>query len=69
MQEIFQAVTPLYYAPADAALPPLVLVGREQWTHRVPVWPAVQALADGRGMAAAVHLVETTEEAAEVLLG
>ena len=40
VQEIFQAVTPLYYAPDRAPLPPLVLVGRHHWTEALPVWPA-----------------------------
>lgn len=68
VQEIFQAVTPLYYAPDDVRLPPLVLVGREQWTQTVPVWPALEALAAGRRMAGAVHLVDSTAEAADLLL-
>lgn len=68
VQEIFQAVTRLYYAP-DAPLPPLVLVGREQWTTTVPVWPLLQALGAGRPMARAVHLVDDTEQALSVLLG
>lgn len=58
VQEIFQAVTPLFYVADDEPLPPLVLVGREHWTQRIPVWPAVQALADGRRMEDAIHLVD-----------
>ncbi len=65
-QEIFQAVTPLYYTELDT-LPPLVLVGEEHWTRRVPVWPAVQALAAGRPMAGAVHLVDDLESAAAIV--
>jgi predicted Rossmann-fold nucleotide-binding protein len=45
VQEIFQAVTPLFYAGDTAVLPPLVLVGQAAWNERVPVWPALQALA------------------------
>ena len=62
VQEIFQAVTPLYYAPDDAPLPPLVLVGREHWTERVPVWPALTAIAGGRPMSEAIHLVDDVDE-------
>ena len=69
VQEIFQAVTPLYYAAADRQLPPLVLVGREYWTERVPVWPALGALGRDRGMGAAVHLVDSADEAAALVLG
>ena len=34
VQEIFQAATPLYYSREGAALPVVVLVGREHWTER-----------------------------------
>jgi len=68
VQEIFQAVTPLFYALPEATLPQLVLVGHEHWTATVPVWPAVQALGRDRGMAAAVHLVDTVDEAAALLV-
>ncbi|WP_018155577.1 LOG family protein [Demetria terragena] len=67
-QEIFQAITPLYYAPEGSPLPPLVLVGTQHWQHDVPVWPAVQGLANDRRMASAVHLVDTPADAARVLL-
>lgn len=62
VQEIFQAATPLYYAPADQPLPALVLVGREHWTETVPVWPALQHLAAGRRMVEALHLVDGVDE-------
>jgi predicted Rossmann-fold nucleotide-binding protein len=68
VQEVFQAVTPLFYAPAGSVLAPLVLVGREHWTDTVPVWPAVSALGRGRDMARAVHLVDTIGDAAAVVL-
>ena len=67
VQEIFQAVTPLYYAPPGAPLPPLVLVGREHWTERIPVWPAIEALAACRPMAAAIHLVDTIDDVLPLL--
>jgi len=63
VQEIFQAVTPLYYARGDGPLPPLVLVGVRHWTEVVPVWPALQALAAGRPMETAVRLVDTIDDA------
>ena len=68
VQEIFQAVTPLFYAQAETTLPPLVLVGQEYWTDTVPVWSALRALAQGRDMAAVVHLVDTAEEATAIVL-
>jgi predicted Rossmann-fold nucleotide-binding protein len=67
VQEVFQAVTPLYYAPDDAPLPPLVLVGREHWTETVPVWPALQAIARGRPMELALHLVDSIDEVPPLL--
>lgn len=68
VQEIFQASTPLYYATEDAPVPPLVLVGVEHWTRTVPVWPALRALGRDRPLGEALHLVDTPEEAAEVVL-
>lgn len=68
VQEIFQAITPLYYATPERLLPPVVLVGREHWEHTVPVWSAIQGLAGERRMAGAVHLVDTPDEAARLLL-
>lgn len=68
VQEIFQAVTPLFYASADATLAPLVLVGEEYWSRTVPVWAAVRALGRGRDMASVVHLVDTPQEAAAIVL-
>ena len=62
VQEVFQAVTPLYYASDDVELAPLVLVGRKQWVDAVPVWPMLLAVAAGRRMEQAVHLVDTVEE-------
>ncbi|GAA2150328.1 putative Rossmann-fold nucleotide-binding protein [Humibacillus xanthopallidus] len=68
VQEVFQAVTPLYYAADDAVLPPLVLVGQEHWTETVPVWPALQALARGRRMEQVLHLVDTIDDVLPLLL-
>lgn len=62
IQEIFQALTPLFYAPDEGPIPPLVLVGREHWTERLPVWPLVTQLAKGRRMEESVHLVDRLEE-------
>ena len=63
VQEVFQDACENYYAdPASVA--PMVLVGRRHWTETLPVWPLLQALADGREMAPHVHLVDDVEEAA-----
>jgi predicted Rossmann-fold nucleotide-binding protein len=68
VQEVFQTATRLYYAAEDDVLPVVVLVGTEHWTRRIPVWPALDALATGRAMAGRIHLVETVEEAAALIL-
>ena len=68
VQEIFQALTPLFYAPEGARLAPLVLVGQEYWTDSVPVWPAIRALAQGRALEPALHLVDSVEEAAAIVI-
>ena len=44
------------------------LVGRAHWTEELPVWPLLQALAAGRPMEPHVHLVDTVEEAVQVVL-
>ncbi len=72
VQEIFQALTPLFYAgtgpdqPARA-LPPVVLVGQEYWTDTVPIWAAARALGEGRPLGDSLHLVDTVEEATAVV--
>ena len=66
VQEVFQDACENYYAdPASVA--PMVLVGRRHWSETLPVWPLLQSLADGRDMAAHVHLVDDVEEAAQVV--
>ncbi len=68
VQEVFQDACENYYAdPASVA--PMVLVGRRHWTETLPVWPLLQALAEGREMAPRVHLVDDVEEAALVVSG
>ncbi|GAA1168757.1 LOG family protein [Ornithinimicrobium humiphilum] len=68
VQEVFQMATRLYYeVDGPDVLPPLVLVGREHWTERLPVEPLLRALGSGRPMAGALHLVDSVEEAADVV--
>ena len=68
VQEIFQMATRLYYE-VDGKVPPLGLVGRQHWSQRLPVWPLLQALGQGRAMQDQLHLVDTVEEAAALLMG
>ncbi|MEP7737182.1 Rossmann fold nucleotide-binding protein [Nocardioides sp. 31GB23] len=66
VQEIFQDACENYYAD-ESSVAPMVLVGREHWSVELPAWPLLQALAAGRAMEPHVHLVDTVEEALEVV--
>ncbi len=66
VQEVFQDACENYYAD-EASVAPMVLVGRQHWTVDLPAWPLLQALAAGRAMEEHVHLVDTVEEALEVV--
>jgi predicted Rossmann-fold nucleotide-binding protein len=68
VQEIFQDACENYYAAPDSVAP-MVLVGRSHWTRDVPAWPLLRSLARGRPMESHVHLVDTVEEAAELVGG
>jgi predicted Rossmann-fold nucleotide-binding protein len=66
VQEIFQDACENYYA-APASVAPMVLVGRSHWTVDQPAWPLLQSLARGRPMESHIHLVDTVQEAAELV--
>jgi len=66
VQEIFQAVTPNYYGDAATQVP-LILVDIQHWTVKLPVWPLLKSLAGDCAMAAALHLVDTIDEAAALV--
>ena len=68
VQEVFQDACENYYA-ADDQVAPMVLVGRAYWTETLPAWPLLTALARGRAMEGHVHLVDTVEDAADLLRG
>lgn len=65
LQELFQAATPGYYSPGGGV--PLVLLGREHWTRRLPAWDLLGALAAGRPMAARIHLLDDASDTDGVL--
>jgi len=67
VQEVFQAVTPRFYAADDQPVPPLVLVGVDYWTRVQPAWPLLANLAQGRPMAAAIHLVDAVTDVPALL--
>jgi len=68
VQEVFQDACENYYAAADSVAP-MVLVGATYWTETLPAWPLLKSLARGRPMERHVHLVDTVEEAAELVAG
>jgi predicted Rossmann-fold nucleotide-binding protein len=67
VQEVFQDACENYYA-AETAVAPMVLVGRRYWTEELPAWPLLEALARDRPMEPHVHLVDSIDEAVEVVL-
>lgn len=67
VQEIFQDCCENYYADA-ATVTPMVLVGKRYWTETVPAWPLLHALGRKRAMASVVHLVDSLDEACDVIL-
>ncbi|MFF1384512.1 LOG family protein [Arthrobacter sp. NPDC058288] len=68
LQEIFQDACENYYG-ASETITPMVLVGREHWQRRYPAWPLLQSLASGNAMADRIFLVETVEEALDIVAG
>ncbi|MFE9554416.1 LOG family protein [Streptomyces sp. NPDC006703] len=66
VQEIFDNATPNYYESRGGPTP-MVLVDRAHWTERLPAWSLLQALAQGRPMAARIALVDSVSEAPEAL--
>lgn len=66
VQEIFQDACENYYAD-ESSTAPMVLVGRDYWTRRYPAWPLLKALAKGRAMEPHVHLVDTIDDAVELI--
>ncbi|MFE7122051.1 LOG family protein, partial [Streptomyces sp. NPDC057654] len=67
VQEIFDNATSNYYG-SHGEPTPMVLVDRDHWTRRLPAWPLLEALAEGRAMAGRVALVDSADEAPEALV-
>jgi predicted Rossmann-fold nucleotide-binding protein len=66
VQEIFQDACENYYG-APETITPMVLLGTEHWLRRFPAWPLLQSLAAGRRMENRIFLVDSVEEALDVL--
>ena len=67
-REVFQAANRMYYPAPGVRVPPMVLVGARHWTETIPAWQALTAMGRDRAMGRAIHLVDTVEEAAEIVL-
>ena len=66
VQEVFQDACENFYGD-PATIAPMVLVGRRHWTEELPVWPLLRALARDRAMEPHVHLVDSLDEAVDVV--
>jgi predicted Rossmann-fold nucleotide-binding protein len=66
VQEIFDNATPNYYESRGGPTP-MVLVDRVHWTERLPAWPLLQSLAEGRSMEPLIALVDSVAEAPAAL--
>ncbi|NYD42400.1 Rossmann fold nucleotide-binding protein [Nocardioides panaciterrulae] len=66
VQEVFQDGCENFYAD-ESSVAPMVLVGRRYWTETVPAWPLLRSLARGRPMEPHAHLVDTVDEAADLV--
>ena len=66
VQEVFQDACENFYAD-EPTVAPMVLVGVDHWTRRVPAWPLLTALGEGRPMARRLALVEGVDEALAAL--
>ncbi|PZT68441.1 Rossmann fold nucleotide-binding protein [Streptomyces sp. SW4] len=66
VQEIFDDATPNYYESRGEPTP-MVLVDEAHWTRRLPAWPLLRALAEGRPMRSRIALVDRIEEAPAAL--
>ncbi len=66
VQEIFQDATQNHYATFEH-ISPMVFLGREYWTNKLPVMPLIEALSAGRPYAELIAMVDTPDEVVEFL--
>jgi predicted Rossmann-fold nucleotide-binding protein len=61
IQEIFQDAAQNHYASFGPAAP-MVLLGRDHWTRRRPVWALLRSLAEGHGYADLITITDDEDE-------
>ena len=69
VQEVFQAATANYYSADPEQVCPMVFVGVEHWTSKLPVWPLISALGQDRTMGERLWLVDDVDDAVAHLIG
>ncbi|MBR3911610.1 MAG: hypothetical protein IKJ48_02970, partial [Alistipes sp.] len=68
MQEVFQDAAQNHYKTFGFASP-MVFLGREHWTRKIPVYPLLEQLqSEGRYKNLLLSLADTAEEAAGKIL-
>ena len=67
IQEIFQDAAQNHYASFGPPSP-MVLLGREYWTERHPVWPVLDSLSDGRDYRDLITITDDEDEVVDVIL-
>ncbi|GAA1035445.1 LOG family protein [Virgisporangium ochraceum] len=66
VQEIFQAATKTFYA-TDGASGPFVFLGKDFWTHELPVESLLEPLLKASPHGDLTHLIEITDDPAEAV--
>lgn len=67
VQEIFQDATQNHYGTLDGLVSPMVFLGQDYWTEKLPVLPLLSQLSNGRPYAELVHACDEPQEAVDYL--
>lgn len=63
IQEVFMDACQNHYVTCEV-MSPMVLLGVDHWTHKLPVWPLLRAMSEGRPWGELVRLCDRGAEAA-----
>ena len=66
IQEIFQDLTQNHYGTLGV-ISPMILFGKDYWTHTKPVWPLLEELAKGQAWGELLHLADDPDEVVEAI--